>query len=70
MKDLAPFSAKEMKTAAAEEREKRDYSSSKGQCELIFVAKSSQQAFWKLKEDGDSLGWESGKRETARRTGR
>ena len=50
MEDLTAFSAREVKRAAAEERD--EYSSAEGQWEL----KSSKRAFGKLKEGGRSLG--------------
>ena len=35
MEDLAAFSAREVKRAAAEERERDEYSSAEGQCESM-----------------------------------
>ena len=52
MEDLGTFSAREVKRAAAEERERDEYSSAEGQWE----SKSSQRAFGKLKKGGRSLG--------------
>ena len=66
MEDLAAFSAREIKRAAAEERERDEYSSAQGQWE----AKSSQRAFGKLKEGGHSLGRKTRERGTDRRIGR
>ena len=45
MEDLAAFSAREVKRAAAEERERDEYSSAKGQWESKYVTKSFQRAF-------------------------
>ena len=52
MKDLAAFSARELKRAATEERKRDEYFFVEGQWE----SKSSQRAFGKLKEGGRSLG--------------
>ena len=62
--NLAAFSARKVKRAAAEERD--EYSSAEGQCE----AKPSQRAFGKLKEGGRSLGRKTGERGMDRRIGR
>ena len=45
MEDLAAFKAREVKRAAAEERERDEYSSAEGQWESKQEAKPSQQAF-------------------------
>ena len=45
MENLAAFSAKEVKRAAEEERERDEYSSAEGQWESKYKAKSSQRAF-------------------------
>ena len=66
MEDLAAFSAREVKRAAAEERERDKYSSAEGQCESKYEAKSSQRAFEKLKERGRSLGRKTGERRPVR----
>ena len=43
--DLVAFRVREVKKAAAEERERDEYSSAEGQCESKSEAKSSQRAF-------------------------
>ena len=45
MEDLAAFSVREVKRAAAEEKETDEYSSAEGQCEPIKETKPSQRAF-------------------------
>ena len=45
MEDLAALSAREVKRAAAEERERDEYSSAEGQRESMYEAKPSQRAF-------------------------
>ena len=42
IEDLAPFSARELKRVAAEERKRDEYSSAEEQCESKQEAKSSQ----------------------------
>ena len=70
MGDLAAFSVREVKRAAAEERERDEYSSADGQGKSMWEAKSSQQAFRKLKEGGCSLGRKAGERGIDRRIDR
>ena len=43
--DLAAFSAREVKRAAAEKRKRDEYSSAEGEWESMYNAKSFQQAF-------------------------
>ena len=45
MEDLAAFSAREVKRAAAEKRKRDEYSSAEAQWESMYNAKSFQQAF-------------------------
>ena len=67
---MTASSTKDVKSAAAEDREREKYFSAEGQCESMQVAKSSQRAFWKFKEGGCHPGRENGERGTARRIGR
>ena len=64
IEDLAAFSARVVKKAAAEERD--EYFSAEGQRE----SKPSQRAFRKLKEERRSLGRKTREKGTDRRIGR
>ena len=71
MEDLAVFSAREVKRAAAEERERDQYSSAKEQRESNrrqSLPSKLSESF--LKEGGRSLEQKTGERGTERRTGR
>ena len=51
MEDLAVLSGREIKSAAAKDRERREYSSAEGQYESVLTVKFGKQAFWKLEKE-------------------